>query len=67
MLDPELSKVLNIDPFTQYIMKELDRLEDELHTSILSPYRFIEARAQYNQLRAIRDEYAKYITNQKTK
>lgn len=66
MLDPELSKVLNIDPFTQYIMKELDEAEDDVHSENLSHDDSIAKKARYELLLQIRDAYADYINNKNT-
>lgn len=61
MLDKWLCEQLNIDEFTQYVMAELDKLEDEIHLGNLSATRYIEVKAKYDQMREVRDAYADFL------
>lgn len=63
MLDKDLCSKLKIDVFTQTLMAEADRLEEELHSSNLSPCRYIEVKAAYIQTLKLRDEYAAYLSS----
>ena len=57
MLDKELCTLFGIDEFTQYIMKELDYVEDQLYEQNVSPVRYIELKARYEALKEVRDAY----------
>ena len=57
MLDKELCAIFGIDTFTQYIMKELDYVEDQLHEQNISPVRYIELKGRYEALKEVRDVY----------
>lgn len=57
MLDKELCTLFGIDEFTQYIMKELDYVEDQLYEQNVSPVRYIELKGRYEALKEVRDAY----------
>ena len=57
MLDKELCTLFGIDEFTQYIMKELDYVEDQIYEQNVSPVRYIELKARYEALKEVRDAY----------
>lgn len=57
MLDTELCALFGIDAFTQYIMKELDYVEDQLHEQNISLVRYIELKGRYEALKEVRDVY----------
>lgn len=65
MLDVKVAEMLNIDPFTQYIMKELDDLEDDIYSNEYSQTDLIAIKARYEQMLKVRDAYADYINNKK--
>lgn len=57
MLDKELCALFGVDAFTQYIMKELDYVEDQLNDQNISPVRYIDLKARYETLKEVRDAY----------
>ena len=67
MLDKQLCKILGVDEFKQYIMKELDYVEDQLNDPQLTPVRYIEVRSRYDALKQVRDEYCKFSASKAAK
>ena len=63
MLDNTLCEAANIDPFMQQIMEKLDQAEDRVYQVDITPLQYIEAKAEYETLKQIRDLYSKYQQN----
>lgn len=58
MLDAEMCKRFGVKPFMQWIMKELDELEDLLHgNSINTSTEYAAISSRYNTLIQVRDAY----------
>ena len=57
MLDRQLCAVFGIDKFTQWVMKQLDYVEDQLYESEISSPRYIELKSRYQTLKEVRDAY----------
>lgn len=57
MLDKELCAIFGVDAFTQYIINELDYIEDQLYQQNISPIRYIELKARYEALKEVRNVY----------
>lgn len=63
MLDKILCEAANIDPFMQQIMEKLERAEDRVYRIDITPLQYIEAKAEYETLKQIRDLYSEYVQN----
>ena len=57
MLDKQLCAAFGIDKFNQWIMAQLDYIEDQLYASEISSPRYIELKARYQTLKDVRDIY----------
>lgn len=57
MLDKELCAAFGIDKFSQWIMKQLDYVEDQLYESQISSPRYIELKSRHQTLKEVRDTY----------
>lgn len=67
MLDKQLCAILGIDAFTQWIMKQLDHVEDQLYESELSSPRYIELKSKHQALKEVRDAYHLFTQNKLNK
>lgn len=57
MLDKQLCAAFGIDKFNQWIMAQLDYVEDQLYASEISSPRYIELKARHQALKDARDVY----------
>ena len=57
MLNKQLCAIFGIDEFNQWLMKQLDYIEDQLYASDISSPRYIELRAKHQALKDARDAY----------
>lgn len=56
MLDKNLSKLFGVDAFTQWLIKELDEIEEHLHNDMdMQEFRRLQTR--YATLKEVRDKY----------
>lgn len=63
MLDKQLCALFGIDQFNQWVMAQLDYVEDQLYASEISSPRYIELKARHQALKDARDVY--WAINQK--
>lgn len=57
MLNKTLCAIFGIDKFNQWIMSQLDYLEDQLYSPDITPLKYIEVKAKYDALKEARDAY----------
>lgn len=57
MLNKDLCKAFNIPAFIQWLMSELDLLEDILHSSKIDPDMYEKTKSRYDVLIEVRDKY----------
>ena len=57
MLNKDLCAAFGIDEYSQWLIKQLDYIEDQLHATEISTPRYLELRGQYDALKAARDAY----------
>ena len=57
MLDKELCRIFNVDPFMEWIINRLDDLEDQIHLGSLNDEALIAVKSQYAALIEARDAY----------
>ena len=65
MLDKELCEIFGIDEFMQYLINEIDELEEYLSKkeNLFSKYEI----GRYQQLYRVREEYYKFLKKNKRK
>lgn len=59
MLDKTLCAAFGIDEFNQWIIKQLDYIEEQMHDDNISAPRFIQLQSAHDTLRSVRDIYCK--------
>lgn len=65
MLDKVLCAAFGIDTYQQWLMAELDAIEDKLHSKLISDNEFLELKGKYDALLAARDHYCAFKKNNK--
>lgn len=65
MLDKQVCKALDIDPFVQKLMAELDWAEEQLYDPNITPIKYIEVKSRYETLKELRDTYCSLINKNK--
>lgn len=67
MLDKYLCKLAGISPFLEWLMNELDRLEDILHSESATADIKAITKIKYETLLTVRDQYCELHNNNKNK